>query len=91
MGGYNDGRALRLFDLEHQETTIRDKHLQLTLTSESKTSSLILKILEILIQNQVLRVKFTLKPIGEKTRSIASLHGIKKLGGFVGWLLPCHL
>ena len=41
---------------------------------KTKTFSAILKILKILIQNQALGVNFTLKPVGEKTRSIASLH-----------------
>ena len=38
---------------------------------KTKTFSAILKIL---IQNQALGVNFTLKPVGEKTQSIASLH-----------------
>ena len=42
-------------------------------------SSVILEILEILIQNQEIAGKFILKPIGEKTRGISSLqkNGIK--------------
>jgi len=46
-----------------------------TIASKSKTSFVILKIISILIQNRVLKRKFTLKPVGEKTKGIASLHG----------------
>ena len=49
--------------------------LQMTIAPEPKTSSVILEILKILIQNQALGVNFNIKPVGEKTRGIASLHG----------------
>jgi hypothetical protein len=45
----------------------------MTLTPKPKTSSAILKILKILIQNQAKGGKFKYIPVGEKTRNIASL------------------
>ena len=59
----------------------------------TKTFSLILKILKILIQNLVTAGEFTLKPVWEKTRSIASLQGkmvttIGKCTGIMGGRMP---
>ena len=46
----------------------------MTVALKPKTSSVILKILKFLIQNQALGVNIKSKPNGEKTRGIASLH-----------------
>ena len=59
--------------------------LQMTTTPKPKTFSAILKILEILIQNRALGVNFTLKPVGEKTQSIASLHDDILPPGAIGY------
>ncbi|MCF8300321.1 MAG: hypothetical protein K9I55_04660, partial [Haliscomenobacter sp.] len=56
---------------------VKKHNLRITITPKSKTFSVILKILKILIQNQELGVKITWKSVGEKTRSIASLPGKK--------------
>ena len=52
---------------------IKSNPLQITLMLKPKTSSVILEILKILIQNQLIAGKVILKPIAEKTRGIASL------------------
>ena len=57
---------------------VKSNHLQINIIPKSTTSSLILEILKILIQNHVTTGEFTLNPVGEKTRSIASLQGAKK-------------
>jgi hypothetical protein len=49
----------------------------MTIALKPKTSSVILEILKILIQNRALGVKLTWKPVEEKTRSIAPLPGKK--------------
>jgi hypothetical protein len=43
---------------------VKSNPLRMTIALKTKTFSVILKILEILIQNQALGVNFTLKPVG---------------------------
>jgi len=72
---YEDGRALPLFNLRLWTAFMGNKN-QLTVTTSPTKSALIreiLKYLESVIQNQVLVGEFILKPVGEKTRGIASL------------------
>ena len=63
---YEDGGALPLCDAVQWESNL----LRIAIAIKTKTSYSILKIL---IQNQMKVGKFILKPVGEKTRGIASL------------------
>ena len=64
--------------------------LQITIGVKTKTSSVILEILKILIQNQALGVNFNIKPVGEKTRGIASLHYKQKPNGLDDLIVGFH-
>ena len=70
--------------------SVKNNPLQINIIPKTKTSSAILKILKIVIQNQVLGVNIKSKPTGEKTRGIASLHCIQIPNGMDDLIVGFH-